>query len=140
VQITLLRGKWTEESAHRSVATGLKLGVAHKGTAAAVVAQNDAMAIDARKAFTELANPPEPDQRLRLPFLGCDGLSKTGQAWVKSGQLTATVVTPPMAGQAVQLMANALRTNTTVAERTVTQVESYPPIEQLAKLQPVSAK
>jgi hypothetical protein len=48
--------------------------------------------------------------------------------------LAATVITPPMAGQAVQLMANALRTGANVPERTVTLLESYPPLGKLAKL------
>jgi ribose transport system substrate-binding protein len=140
IQITLLRGKWTEESGYRSVASWLKLGVSHKAMPSAVVAQNDAMAMGARKALAELTNPLERERWLRLPFLGCDGLPKTGQAWVKSGQLTATVFTPPMAGEAVRLMANALRNGAAVAERTVTALESYPPIEKLAKLQPVGAR
>ena len=128
---TLLRGKWTEESGYRSLATWLKLGGSSKAGIVAVAAQNDAMAIGARKAFQELSNEQERARWLSLPFLGCDGLPKTGQAWVRSGSLAATVVIPPMAGQAVQLMANALRNSTSVPERTVTLLESYPPLGKL---------
>ncbi len=131
---TPLRGKWTEESGHRSVATWLKLGGSSKAGIVAIAAQNDAMAIGARKAFQEISNEQERTKWLSLPFLGCDGLPKTGQAWVRSGSLAATVVAPPMAGQAVQLMANALRNNTSVPERTVTMLESYPPLGKLTKL------
>lgn len=130
---TLLRGKWTEESGYRGVATWLKLGGSSKAGIVAIAAQNDAMAIGARKAFQELTNEQERAKWMSLPFLGCDGLPKTGQSWVRSGQLTATIVTPPMAGQAVQLMANALRNNTPLPERTVTMLESYPPIGKLTK-------
>jgi ribose transport system substrate-binding protein len=134
LRTTLLRGKWTEESGYRGVATWLKLGGSSKAGIVAVAAQNDAMAIGARKAFQELNNEQERAKWVRLPFLGCDGVPKTGQAWVRSGLLAATVVAPPMAGQAVQLMANALRNNTTVPERTVTVLESYPPLGKLTKL------
>jgi ribose transport system substrate-binding protein len=134
LRATLLRGKWTEESGYRGVATWLKLGGSSKAGIVAVAAQNDAMAIGARKAFQELSNEQERAKWVRLPFLGCDGVPKTGQAWVRSGLLAATVVAPPMAGQAVQLMANALRNNTAVAERTVTVLESYPPLGKLTKL------
>jgi ribose transport system substrate-binding protein len=137
LHITLLRGKWTEESGRRSVETWLKLGVAGKSRISAIVAQNDAMAIGARKAFEELSDPEEKRKWLSLPFLGCDGLPKTGQAWVRKGLLAATVVTPPMAGQALRLMTQALRDGMRVPERTLTSLESYPPIEKLAKPQPV---
>ena len=134
LRVTLLRGKWTEESGYRGVATWLKLGGSSKAGIVAIAAQNDAMAIGARKAFQELSNEQERAKWVRVPFLGCDGVPKTGQAWVRSGLLAATVVAPPMAGQAVQLMASALRNNTTVPERTVTVLESYPPLGKLTKL------
>jgi ribose transport system substrate-binding protein len=134
LRVTLLRGKWTEESGYRSVATWLKLGGSSKAGIVAVAAQNDAMAIGARKAFEGISNEQERAKWLSLPFTGADGLPKTGQAWVRSGSLAATVVTPPMTGQAVQLMANALRTGANVPERTVTLLESYPPLGKLTKL------
>jgi ribose transport system substrate-binding protein len=134
LRVTLLRGKWTEESGYRSVATWLKLGGSSKAGIVAVVAQNDAMAIGARKAFQGINNEQERTKWMSLPFTGADGLPKTGQASVRSGSLAATVVTPPMAGQAVQLMANALRTGANVPERTVTLLESYPPLGKLTKL------
>jgi ABC-type sugar transport system substrate-binding protein len=106
----------------------------------AVAAQNDAMAMGARKALKEIANPQEREKWLSLPFTGTDGLPMTGQAWVRAGSLTATVITPPMAGQAVQLMANALRTGAGVPDRTVTMLESFPPIAKLSKLQTVGTQ
>jgi ribose transport system substrate-binding protein len=140
LHISLLRGKWTEESGRRCVETWLKLGVAGKSGIGAIVAQNDAMAMGARKAFEGLADPEEKRKWLSLPLLGCDGLAKTGQAWVRQGLLAATVVAPAMAGQAVQVMAQALRSGARVPERTLTQLESYPPLEKLAKLQPVAVR
>ena len=106
----------------------------------AVAAQNDAMAMGARKALQAISIPQEREKWLSLPFLGADGLPNTGQAWVRSGSLAATVITPPMVGQAVQLMAKALRTGAVVPERTVTQLESFPPIGKLSKLQTVGSQ
>ncbi len=134
LRVTLLRGKWTEESGHRSVVTWLKLGVSSKASVVAIAAQNDAMAIGARKAFEEIGNPQEREKWLSLPFTGSDGLPKTGQSYVRTGLLAATVITPPMAGQAARLMANALRTGANVPERTITTQESYPPIGKLSKV------
>lgn len=133
LRVTLLRGKWTEESGYRSMATWLKLGVSSKVSIVVIAAQNDAMAIGARKAFEEIGNRQEREKWLNLPFTGADGLPKTGQAWVRTGLLAATVIAPPMVGQAVRLMFNALRLGSSVPERTVTLLESYPPIEKLAK-------
>jgi ribose transport system substrate-binding protein len=137
LRVTVLRGKWTEESGHRSLGTWLKLGGSSKLSIVAVAAQNDAMAMGARKALQAISNPQEREKWLRLPFIGADGLPNTGQAWVRTGSLAATVVTPPMVGQAVQLMANALRSGASVPERTVTMLESFPPIGKLLKLQSV---
>jgi hypothetical protein len=45
-----------------------------------------------------------------------------------------------MVGQAVQLMANALRTGASVPDRTVTLLESFPQIGKLSKLQTVGGQ
>ena len=140
LRVTLLRGKWTEETGYRSMATWLKLGVSSKVTVVAIAAQNDAMAMGARKAFKEIGSPQEREKWLSLPFTGADGLPKTGQAWVRTGLLAATIIVPPMAGEAVQLMTNALRTGANVPERTLTVLESYPPIGKLSKLQTVQSQ
>jgi len=53
------------------------------------------MAIGARKAFEELPSESEQERWLKLPSPACDGLPKTGEAWVRSGLLAATVFVPP---------------------------------------------
>ena len=65
------------------------------------------MALGARKAFEEMGDQHR-DRWLSLPFLGCDGMPATGQAWVRQGLLAATVVIPPNAGVAVEMLAKAL--------------------------------
>ena len=46
----------------------------------AVVAQNDMMAMGARRAFEKVSDDSERQAWLALPFLGADGLPKTEQA------------------------------------------------------------
>ena len=88
------------------------------------------MAIGARKAFQELPNEVERDRWLGLPFLGCDGLPNTGQAWVRSGLLTATIFIPPNTGQAIEMLVEAMG-GKTPPERALTKAESVPPFEAL---------
>jgi ribose transport system substrate-binding protein len=133
VQIISLRGRWTEESAQRAVESWLRLNTSNKTPIDVVGAQNDLMAIGARKAFDGVPNIADRERWLRLPFTGVDGLAKTGQTWVRGGTLAATVVVPTNAGQAIFMMTEALKTGKDVAERTLTIPESLPEIEKLAE-------
>ena len=132
VHIVGLRGRWTEESAQRAVESWLRLNTSNKTQIDAVGAQNDLMAIGARKAFEAVANIADRERWLRLPFTGVDGLAKTGQAWVHDGTLVATVVVPTNTGQAIGMLVEALKTGKDVAERSLTVPESFPTIEKLA--------
>jgi ribose transport system substrate-binding protein len=131
VQMISRRGRWTEESAQRAVESWLRLNTSNKTQIDVVSAQNDLMAMGARKAFEGVANIADRERWLRLPFTGVDGLAKTGQAWVRTGTLAATVVVPTNAGQAIFMLAEALKTGKEVAERTFTEPESLPGIEKL---------
>ena len=78
------------------------------------------MALGARKAFQELPDNAARQRWLSLPFIGCDGLPKTGQAWVKRGLLTATIFAGPNTGQAMEMLVKALQTGTMPPENTLT--------------------
>jgi ABC-type sugar transport system substrate-binding protein len=131
IQIIALRGQWTEESAQRGVRSWLKLSTSQKTAVDVVAAQDDAMAIGARKAFEEL---PEADRErwMRLPFTGVDGLPKTGQTWVHSGLLTATVFVPPNTGQAMEMFVQAVQQGKRLPERVLTVPTSIPALNALA--------
>lgn len=88
------------------------------------------MAIGARKAFEECFGK-QRDQWEKIPFLGCDGLPKTGQDWVRRGLLTATVYIPPNAGQAVELLMKSIESGLQPPDRTFTPSKSIPDIEGL---------
>jgi ribose transport system substrate-binding protein len=131
IHVTLLRGQWTEESAQRAVRSWLKLTTSHRAAIDLIGAQDDSMAIGARKAFAELTNESDKERWLKLPFTGCDGLPKTGQAWVSSGLLAATVFVPPNAGQAIQMLFEALQQGKKLPERALTVPVSIPPLDVL---------
>ena len=126
-----LRGQWTEESSQKAVRSWLKLTTSHKAAIDLVAAQDDSMAIGARRAFEELPNETDRERWLRLPYLGCDGLPATGQAWVKSGLLTATVYVPPNTGQAIQMFVEALKNGKQPPERALTVPVSIPALADL---------
>jgi len=132
IPVTTLRGQWTEESAQRSVDSWLRLNTSQKATISAVAGQNDAMAMGARKAFSLLDNTTDRDRWLRVPYVGCDGVTKTGQSWVRTGMLAATVIIPTTAGRAISIMHQALLTGSRPPERTFTTPESFPPVTQLS--------
>ena len=136
VHLTTLRGRWTEESAYQSVRNWFKLMTAQKLRVDVVLAQNDVMGIGAKKAIAESVTGPDRDDWLEMPVLGCDGVPKTGQAWVRSGQLTATVIVPPSADRAVTMMAEALGKGATIGEHIFTTPVALPEVAKLTPRKP----
>jgi ribose transport system substrate-binding protein len=135
IQVVMLKGQWTEESAMKCVNSWLKLTAAGKSTIDLLGAQNDVMAIGARKIFSTLSNLDERDRWMRVPYLGVDGQPKTGQAWVRDGLLAATIVVPPNAGQAIRMLAAGLQSGKAIPERTFTVPESMPAVDKLTAVQ-----
>jgi ribose transport system substrate-binding protein len=131
IHVTYLRAQWTEESAQKAVRSWLKLSTSHRAAIDLIGAQDDSMALGARKAFQEIQDESARERWLKLPFTGCDGLPKTGQAWVRSGILAATVFVPPNAGQAMEMLARALRKNEKLPALTRTTPESIPALTDL---------
>lgn len=133
VHTTLLRAQWTEESSQKAVRSWLKLTTSRKAAVDLIAAQDDSMALGARKAFEELPDDAEKERWLSLPFLGCDGLPKTGQAWVKDGLLTATIFVPPNTGQAIEMFVDALQRGKQPPDRALTTAVSVPPLSDLKR-------
>ncbi len=128
IQIRAMKAQWTEQSAMQAVNSWLRLAIAKDLGIGLVAAQDDSMALGARKAFEEHTNR---DQWLKLPYLGCDGMPNTGQMWVRRGWLAATVVIPANAGQAIEMVAKAIDTKSQPLERSFTTPTSYPPLGAL---------
>lgn len=131
VQARMLKAQWTEESAYKAVASWLRLSTSREVPISAIVAQDDAMAIGARKAFEQEAPISDRDRWLRIPYTGCDGMPETGQKWVRDRLLVATVFVPPNTGQALEMAVQAIQSGSQPPERTMTVPTSLPALSQL---------
>jgi len=131
IQVKTMRANWTEESAHRAVSSWLRLRTSQETLIDLVGAQDDSMAAGARKAFAEIA-VGERERWLKIPFTGCDGLPKTGQSWVRSGLLAATVFIRPNTDLALEMLTEAIRTGSQLPEVKPIAPESVPTIQELA--------
>ena len=130
VELKMLKGDWTERSANNAVKSWLSLGSSRQLQIRAVVCQNDAMAMGARKAFVGLTDK-DRELWLGIPFTGCDGVGKTGQEWVRRGLLKATIITAPAAGIALEILAKAFNDGTMPGARTLIPPRSFPAVEEL---------
>jgi len=132
VALKTLKGDWTERSAQRAVQSWLSLASSRQLNIQAVICQNDAMAMGARKAMGDLMEA-DRERWQQLPFTGVDGVSKTGQEWVKREFLQATIITAPAAGTALEIFAKAVHGGTMPPERTLLPPKSFPSIAGLQK-------
>lgn len=140
VHVKTIKANWTEASAHKAVSSWLKLTTSQQGAMDAVCAQDDSMAVGARKAFQEITDLPLRQRWLSLPFLGIDGVKATGQAAVDRGVLAATVIVPTNTGTGIEMLARALNTRVNPPETTLTTAQSFPAIDQLARKHSQKAK
>lgn len=132
IQLRTLIGDWSEQSGYNVVSRWLQLKTASDTPVSLVAAQNDDMAMGARRAFEELASLAQRQRWAGLRYIGCDCCPGAGEAWVRKGLLTASIVNPPTAGLAVELMVRAIQTKSQPAERTMAEPASYPAVEMLA--------
>jgi ribose transport system substrate-binding protein len=130
IQVKTMRANWTEESAHKTVSSWLRLRTSQESHVDLVGAQDDSMAIGARKAFSEIPESERP-RWMKIPITGCDGMPKTGQAWVRNGTLAATIFIRPNTDLAIEMLVEAFK-GASMPERKVTAPESVPSLADLA--------
>lgn len=130
INVKTIRANWTEESSYKAVTSWLRLQTSQHSRIDLVGAQDDSMAMGARKAFSEIA---EPDRArwMKIPVTGCDGMPKTGQAWVRNGSLAATIYIRPNTDLAIEMLVDAFKSGTMLPERKVTDPESIPSLADL---------
>jgi len=131
IQVKTLKARWTEESACRAVGSWLKMATSQSESIDLVGAQDDSMAMGARKAFQEIADEAERSRWLSLPFTGCDGQPAAGESWVREKLLTATIHIPLLTGQAMEILAKAIQGGAQPAEHSMTSSFSIPPFKSL---------
>jgi ribose transport system substrate-binding protein len=131
VKLITLKGSWTEESAYNAVSSWMRLSTSQKLPIEMVVCQNDAMAMGARRALKDLSGEAARDKWLTLPFVGCDGLPNTGQKYVRSQFLSATIVVLPITTFAIEKLVHAIHTKSQPPELLLTAPTSFPSVEEL---------
>jgi len=131
VDVRMLRGDWTRKSGQKAMSGWLNLPISREVPVSVVAGQNDAMVMGARMAFEEHIHAAGGKSMPDMRFIGCDGGRETGQAWVKSGDLVATIVTPANAGVAVEMMAHAIQAGLQPQERTMVEPVCYPSLNEL---------
>jgi ribose transport system substrate-binding protein len=131
IQLKSMRANWTEESSYKAVSSWLRLRTSQESRIDLVGAQDDSMAMGARKAFGDI---PEPDRArwMRIPITGCDGMPKTGQSWVRTGSLAATIYIRPNTDLAIEMLVEAFKNGATLPDNKVTAPESIPSLAELA--------
>jgi ABC-type sugar transport system substrate-binding protein len=128
----LKSANWTEDAGFRAVSSWLRLTTANPGQINVVQAQNDFLALGARRAIEEQPSRSGRDHKSRVTFLGVDGLAKTDQVWVRQGVLEATIIVPPTTSHALDALVAAIHGRTHQPERTLVPPESFPAPEALA--------
>ena len=131
IQVKTMRANWTEESAYRTVSSWLRLQTSQESRIDLVGAQDDSMAMGARKAFSQIAEG-ERARWMKIPITGCDGMPKTGQAWVRNGMLAATIFIRPNTDLAIEMLVEAFKSGAELPESKVTEPESVPSLADLA--------
>jgi ribose transport system substrate-binding protein len=131
ISIKTLKGDWTQLSGYNAVKSWLGLSTSRQMKINMIACQNDDMAVGARRAFEELGDLEQRDAWLGLPLTGCDGVPRAGQEWVRQKRLTATVIAPPLVGEAMQILDAAMKSGSQPPERTVISPTSYPAVQDL---------
>ena len=107
LRLSAVNSDWTTEGGERALKDWLKAFLKRDLPSFMVGAQNDAMAVGARRAFA-VAMQGRPGPRHGVRFTGCDGSPSFGRRLVNEGVLAATVVIPPTTGRAVSELASML--------------------------------
>jgi ribose transport system substrate-binding protein len=131
VQVKSMRANWTEESAYKTVSSWLRLRTSQESRIDLVAAQDDSMAMGAKRAFSEVP-ASERARWAKLLFTGCDGMPKTGQAWVRNGTLAATIFIRPNTDLAIEMLVETFKTGAKPPEYKITDPESIPALNDLA--------
>jgi ribose transport system substrate-binding protein len=131
IQVKSMKANWTEESAYRAMSSWLRLRTSQESHIDLVAAQDDSMAMGAKKAFSEII-AADRARWMKIPFTGCDGMPKTGQAWVRNGTLAATIFIHPNTDVAIEMLVDAFKRGTSPPELNLTTPESIPSLADLA--------
>jgi ABC-type sugar transport system substrate-binding protein len=131
ITIKNLNGHWLEADAFEAVNSWQQASGSRSTCPHVVTAQNDFMAMGARRAFDEFARMHGGEDRPKIKYTGCDGLKEHGQKWTSEGQLTATILCPPQTALAMDVLAREMKQGKPAPPMTLSNPISYPPLEKL---------
>ena len=131
IQVRPLHGGWQESVAFQVVASWMRMPTWQELCPQVVAAQNDFMAMGARKAFDQWASRPKFQTPTEVRYIACDGLEEHGQRWVSEGSLDATIVCPSLTALAVDVLAKEVHGTTAAAPLILAQPLSFPDLGQL---------
>ncbi len=134
IQLRALNGHWLEKTAYEAVTTWLKLPTSRDIRIDVVAAQNDFMAMGARRAFTHLIDVYHRNDWGQIHYLGCDGLQGFGYKWAQEGQLSATIVCPTLSDLAIEMFAKASLEGTVPSAVTLTRPHPFPELLKPVRL------
>jgi ABC-type sugar transport system substrate-binding protein len=104
IDIEEVDGRWDATIAEAEVRRWIASPLRHQAPLHAVVAQDDIMAIAARRALDRAVQETGRADLEGIPVIGGDGLPGMGRRWVDEGKLTATVSVTLPGRTAVELL------------------------------------
>lgn len=131
IKIRPLHGQWQESVASEVMASWLRVPASREQCPRVVAAQNDFMAMGARKAFRQIAGQTSQGGADKVRYIGCDGLEEHGRRWTCGGLLDATIVCPPLSALAIEVLARELQQGVPAQPLTLAQPVSFPSLNQL---------
>ena len=120
-------GQWNETEG--ALAFGAWYGVfrSRRETIEAVAGQSDDLAVGARGAATKVSNAEHARMFARARYFGVGAVPGFGKEKVDDGTLQASIVAPPNAGTALELLRQYWATGRPLPLRSFTDVVAYPP-------------
>lgn len=134
IEVSPANSDWTTEGGAGAMKEWLRSSPLRSTSRFVVAAQNDAMAMGAKKALGEVARGRPGFDVEGLRVCGCDGSPGYGQRLVTEGKLTSTVVVPHSSGRAVSEVASMLSGGSRPPAQIVLAPVSFPPLHVLETL------
>ena len=119
-------GQWSEEDGRTAFENWYRIAKARDAMVQVIAAGSDDLAHGARRACEGLANAQHREALLKAKFLGVDALPGYGQRLIKEGRLTASVLTPPNTGAALEHLHRFWTQGTPVPLRALTEARPFP--------------
>jgi ABC-type sugar transport system substrate-binding protein len=133
IRVVTFNSDWSIDGGEEATREWLRIFGGRPLPVCVVGAQNDVMAMGARKALLNGTTEHQRTLASRVPVTGCDGSPSYGRRLVIAGELAATVVIPPVAGTAVDEIAAMLEKRKSPQAEIVVKVSSYPELSAVSR-------